>query len=504
MFLLNYSSDFHKAVKNKRSNVICVLSNMRFYLSFDTVDEAKVDEAIDYFEIIDRENRPFIKSGLINSNVIFFFLTKCFVESDQFKEEWSKRDNKVLFWILLEELESPLDLNLNHFLVADFNQTMSSLAKENNIEKNKLFLSRLISLSKTDSNNKLEIISIKFSSNICGNNSERFALKHMELINDDEVIIKTINRHNIEKIMIIDWKKTKTIASIGNADIKKQVFCWINHLNQLFCFQKNSSKLIKESKCCLFSKTGHLIKSVYSIDNSIHEVNSIFYNKSNFQVYLNVFNKSCDKRSILILNEEFNLINAVDEDLFNPDFPLHFSSEIKLFNINYKLFHYNSKIGILQLKDKNKNIYIFDKSSYSIVNSFQTNNKLIMVSGDELLFKSRSCYLIQKFPLCKPDKFPDFDVFCKLNPLKKTHLLTNSYLLPCGNSACLECIYQQYNLFKQTLMCQICNQEHILPKELEPVNKWVSSTDVNERLFKIPIYECKKVISSLGILIEQY
>ena len=199
--LLNYSSDFHKAVKNKRSNVVCVLSNMRFYLSFDTVDKAKVDEAIDYFEIIDRENRPFIKSGLINSNVIFFFLTKCFVESDQFKEEWSKRDNKVLFWILLEELESPLDLNLNHFLVADFNQTMSSLAKENNIEKNKLFLSRLFSISKTNSNNKLEIVSIKFSSNICGNNSERFALKQMELINDDEVIIKTINRHNIEQ----DW-----------------------------------------------------------------------------------------------------------------------------------------------------------------------------------------------------------------------------------------------------------------------------------------------------------
>ena len=147
--------------------------------------------------------------------------------------------------------------------------------------------------------------------------------------------------------------------------------------------KKNSSKLIKESKCCFFSKTGHLIKSIYSIDDSIHEINSIFYKKSNLQVYLNVINRSIDKKSILLLNKEFNLIHTIDdEDLFNPDFPLNYSSEIKLFNFVYKMFHYNSNIAILQVKDKNKNINIFDKSSYSIVDSFQTNNKLKMVSGD--------------------------------------------------------------------------------------------------------------------------
>ena len=129
----------------------------------------------DYFENILGKKRFIINGGLTDSNVIFFFLTKCFVKSDQFKEEWSKRDKKVIFWILLEELESPLDFNLNHFLVFDFKETISSLAKDNIIEKNKLFLSRLLSLSKTNSNNKLEIVSIKFSSNICGNNSERFA-----------------------------------------------------------------------------------------------------------------------------------------------------------------------------------------------------------------------------------------------------------------------------------------------------------------------------------------
>ena len=101
-----------------------------------------------------------------------------------------------------------------------------------------------------------------------------------------------------------DWKKAVTIAKIESLDIKKQVFCWISHLNQIFCYQKDSSKLIKESKCSLFSKIGNLVRCVYSIDNSIHEVNSIFYNKINLQIYLNVFKKADIRRSILTLNNQ--------------------------------------------------------------------------------------------------------------------------------------------------------------------------------------------------------
>ncbi len=471
-------------------------SSIRYYLSLDKLDKVKVK---DYFVKFNEDNQIFIKSGLINSNFIFFFLTRLFLKSDKFKEEWSHRGNKVIFLILLEELDSRIDLNLNHLFVSDFNESMSSVAKQNTIEKNKIFLSRLINLSETTLNKKFEMISYKFSSNVYGKNSERFTLKQIELINDDEVIIKTINRRNIEKIIIMNWKNTETLAIIGNVDIKKQVFCWINHLNQIFCCQKDNSKRIQESKCCLFSKTGHLIRSVYAINNCIHEVNSIFYNKSNLQVYLNVLNKSSDTRSILILNKEFNFIQTIDEDLFNPDFPLNYSSEIKLFNIDYKMFHYNSNIAFLQLKDKNKNIYIFDKSSYSIVDSFQTNNRLIMVSGDKMLLKSRSCYLIQKISLSKPNNFPDFDVFCKLNPFKNNHRLKNLYLLPCGNSACLECIYQQYNLFKQTLICDICKQEHRIPKELEAVNKSVISDNLNENLLQLLINKNQNVISNIGI-----
>ena len=255
----------------------------------------------------------------------------------------------------------------------------------------------------------------KYSLKIYGKYSERFELEKMELISDDEVIMrykfKTSNQQNIEKIMIINWKKADILAIIGNTNIQEQVFCWIKHCDQIFCYQKDRSTFNRKSKCRLFSKSGQLIRSVYYIDSSIHDVNSSFYNKINLQVYLNVFNKSSNKRSILILNEEFKLIQTIDEDLFNHEFPLNYSSEIRIFNKEYKMFQYTSNIAFLQLKNRKRNVHIFDKSSFYIIDCFQTKNRLITVLGDKMIFKSKSCYLIQKVLHSKPHNNQDFAEF---------------------------------------------------------------------------------------------
>ena len=114
----------------------------------------------------------------------------------------------------------------------------------------------------------------------------------------------------------------------------------------------------------------------------------------------------------------------------------------------------------------------FDKLSYSIVDFFQTDNRLIMVLGDKMVFRSKSSYLIQKVPLfTKSKNYLDYNSSCKLRPFKKPHLLSNPKLLPCGKFACLKCIYRQYNLFKQCLSCVLCNQEHKLTKQLEETNE---------------------------------
>jgi hypothetical protein len=474
-----------------------LISLFQFLLSFDKLDWVKVNE---FFEKTNANKELLVKTGITNSNVILFFLTNKFVKTDKFKEEWSKRDKTIIIVYLLEKLDMYLDFNLSEFFVSNLYDTLSLVESEEIIQKNKVFMTRLINLTKINTNKKHDVILNKYSINVSGNSLERMIIGHIELI-DDEVIVKTTNKHNIDKIMIMNWKMAKTVGMIGNLDIIKQEFCWIKHLNQIFCYQKDKSKLIKEAKCSLFSKAGNLIKSVFSIDNEIHEVNSIFYNRSNLHVYLNLFDKSCSKRSTVTLNEEFNLINIIDENLFNPQFSLNYFSEIQLMKRDYKIFHYDSNIAFIYLIDGKKNFYIFDKSSYSIVDSFQTDNRLIMVLGDKMLFRSRNCYLIQKVPsFLKPDISFDSDQLCKLNPFKKPHLLSNPYFLPCGNAACLQCIYKQYNLHKHTLKCEACNEVHRLPQMLEPYNKPTDYHFVQKYFNNVFLKENRRVISELGII----
>ncbi len=400
--------------------------------------------------------------------------------------------------ILLEKLDLNSTLDLSQYFVFNFYESFSLEARKELMQE---ITSRFNLYTKINSHNNHEMIVNKFSSNVYGKNSERLIIKMVELINDEEVIVKTSTLKNIEKIMIMNYIKATIVGTISNEDIEKHEFCWIKHLNQIFCYQKNKSILIKEANCCLFSKTGNLIKSVYSTDNSIYEVNSIFYNKNNLQVYLNVLNKQFFKRSILALNEEFILIKIIDEDLFNSDYPLNYTSEIKFFNIDYKMFHYNSNIAFLQSKYDHRIVYIFDKLSYSIVDSFESDKRLTMVLGDKMLFRSRTCYFIQQVPLTiKAQKFIDCSAFCNFNPFKIPHLLSNPYLLPCGNSACLKCIYQQYNLFQRLLKCQICNEEHKIPKQMEPANLSIISEIYSHNLIHmISINENKAFISDLGI-----
>jgi hypothetical protein len=58
--------------------------------------------------------------------------------------------------------------------------------------------------------------------------------------------------------------------------------------------------------------------------------------------------------------------------------------------------------------------------------------------------------------------FPDSSAYCKINPFKQAHLLSNPYLLPCGDSACLDCIFNHYNIFKRIFICPMCKKEHNL------------------------------------------
>ena len=61
---------------------------------------------------------------------------------------------------------------------------------------------------------------------------------------------------------------------------------------------------------------------------------------------------------------------------------------------------------------------------------------------------------------------------CKANSAYP-HLYKNPCILPCGNSACLDCIYENYNILTNSYKCNLdtCKEKHQLIRHLKPNEK---------------------------------
>jgi hypothetical protein len=409
----------------------------------------------------------------------------------------------------LEKIETLIDYDLNQFSVLSYSNssTTTLVSSAEILKRNKIFLKRL---------KNLKIPNLKQISEVCLNkfkliqkkNMVKALIEKLELIGEDKIIVKTQNEINAsnkyEQILVIDWKGGKTVSIIGDKNMQKQDFCWINNLNLILCYQ---IEYRKESNLSLFNRNGHLERVVQLNNRYLQNITSVFYDKNSFQVYLNT---DKEPRSTLVLNEQFELIHNIDHELTDPNFQINFISKIRIFQLDYKIFHFNSKIAFLQeikYDRQNNDVYVFDKSSYSIIGVIQTNYILTMVFGDKMIFQvftnGKYEYLVQKIPFINKSYSNDYDAFCKFkSPFKPPHLLSNPHLLPCGHSACLECIYRQYNLFKLSLTCVQCNQEHKLAKQLDLAVPSISiSGFLSQNLIHMIIEENKTFISDLGILV---
>jgi hypothetical protein len=67
------------------------------------------------------------------------------------------------------------------------------------------------------------------------------------------------------------------------------------------------------------------------------------------------------------------------------------------------------------------------------------------------------------------------------NLLKPCHLYSKPYILPCGNSVCLDYIYLNYNLYRYKFKCNFenCREEHQLNKKLKRNDELIDSINQN-------------------------
>ena len=114
------------------------------------------------------------------------------------REDWSRKENKV---ILLEPNRNPpLDLNLNQFHVSKFNNSISRNERDELVEQNKIFITRLTNLKKTNLNqihvigsNQLITKRLRFGNH---NFNKAVIVRKIEIIGDDEFIVKTGNEQD--------------------------------------------------------------------------------------------------------------------------------------------------------------------------------------------------------------------------------------------------------------------------------------------------------------------
>ena len=491
--------------------VIKLLRRIKLFSSFDKLDGNKSNEIIN--EIL--KHKKLIKiHSIVPSHFVIFFLTNKFIRSKEFNDDWGEKENKVILIILLEEIIIPssMNLDLNEYFVINFYDSISGSEKNEVFEKiNRVFISRLVNLMKLDPIRKdhYEINSDKVDLKMVGK-----TVTKIELIGDNYALL-TYDIKNKE-IMIINLTKNEIVGKIGelkNSNIECQYFCWLSQANKIFCFQK-LKYYSSESNSSLFDLQGNFLKTVFSVKNNMYDVKSVIYSKETFEICLNV---SCYGEShfkILILNEKFDHIKSIDRNLLNSKFSLNYASDIKIFEIEYYVFNYDANIAILQEKERCNNVYVFDKSSYTVLDVTSMNKRPIIGFGEQSVlskdltkkcvilnskrnFKININYLVHKLRLAKYN-LPDSIPACKLNTLKNSHLLSNPHVLPCGNLACLECIYNNYNPIKQLLKCEICKHDHKLPPKLQPLNKSSFSDLFTETVFNSLMNYNQTVISKIG------
>ena len=287
-------------------------------------------------------------------------------------------------------------------------------------------------------------------------------------------------------------QSTKSLVRIINMrtgcclrEIKTRLdFCLVTWMN-------NSEKIVIVDRfnCISFyEKNGDLVDSFYPLMNKIK---AISYNPTNNKLYFLSCNYREDTCSVGIYDSNILIQEVVHnlENIEEPDFMKIFSNKIfiwinksleidvfsnklsfqrKLFTKNqiHSIF-YSPKFSDFIFVSSNNTIELINTYNFSYIGLIDVGGELKMVINERFIISdySNSGTYIVKLTVDKHvlDFRKQRDYICKMNPFKQ-HLYFDPYFLPCGNTACLECIYENYSYIENKIKCNFenCQVEHKL------------------------------------------
>ena len=287
--------------------------------------------------------------------------------------------------------------------------------------------------------------------------------------------------YNSSNLKICDMKTGQTIIELNkNIDI-------IYSMKFSQEYLQVDRRFDRRDKLSLFDKNGNLLKNNYS-----KTIKSIACNERTFTIYvlnctyIEYFVDLYDKNLVQISTHSLkctqtqnrpNSIQAINNLIFiwKKNFEL---IDVYTCKMNYKttLVVSNGAYFIHSHPKYTNYIIVVSKESFEIINTnnfksiglFEFNGNCKMLIKDNFILDVDKTNVIAKMELINPEAYLHSKYTCKLEPFRP-HLLKNPYLLPCGNSACFECIYECFYFDKLILKCnfQSCKNNHSFRNQFE-------------------------------------
>ena len=447
-----------KSIKNK----VC--------LKYSKYDETRVNEIMKEVDMPEIDNK---NEKISKSDYILFFLTQHYLETVEFKDNYqlAVKEKKVILIILIDSLlaEDDLVLNLNEFTVFNFNKP--ELLQES-INRLKAFIKRMIYKEEHGCRNLLYLRFLSIKKDFKINMKEFNRFSHFEFVPRSELVYEAAN----ETLDILDFNTGMLISQV-KTELTFFIFFWSEFLNKIIVIPSVNMSCINVK---LYSKNGTFFSDQIIDQTSYSRLRSILSNEEKKQICIHLFDYNlCSSGEIVyVFDENFTLIKKI-EDYSIKELSFNYSNLVYYQIQQFRVFRceLNKQIVVLEpaLSGDTRTILILDLRSYTVISSINTtrtvkgilNDKLILIDNNGLIFffkiefKEDSCF----------SQNIDSKFICKVNKLIRVpHLYVNPYLLPCGNSACVKCIYMTFNLHKNVFKCNFesCQEEHHLPQQLEP------------------------------------
>ena len=397
------------------------------------------------------------------SEIVIFCLTDDYLKSEEFQLvlDFVKLKEKPYLYLLTEKINTNF-ASSGSFKVCDISGY--DLSKE--LEGEPLY--RLCYFVYSVLNSEHDLVTYENKTvHLKPINSGNKAKKHSFLVNEPLI------------------KPAKLVANIRtNSEFLKSV-AYVKH-QEIYCILTNSLCKFYDRK---FSPK-HQFEHPKKAESEAFEYFAVLYDEKNRNIYLAYyFNKSsvfieiydekmkmkkelCIQASsaeVQICNE---LIFIITDKMFIYDLnlgllpilcPLKISKtglvnmiiETRCSNYVYIVKDYGKTVRALNVNGfkYNDNITVY----YNELSSFHVANSLAFVNNysDQQI----DVHEIQTNRVENPVSLKLAEYICKLNAYPQ-HLLKNPYLLPCGSLACLECIYENYNLYLNKFTCAACRGEH--------------------------------------------